>query len=410
MAEPSGSSEDVVELRTLSVRVERRAWRDRLTSIAFGLAMMPLVYALLVTSFVAWERPEWFYTAAWTSWGLAITAALATAMRSVGFVTSGPGDVRLGDAGFAWRAGGASDWREIGSPAAWAEARTDGVVRLHLEDGRQIEIHLHQPEQNERLMQQANHTGRRLVTRMRAAGRGARLALTAIATHVFVLQLAGKLRVMSQLQALFTLSLCLVVIALVHTRSRPPRLEVGADGIAIERHRYRRFISYDTIAETRLDVTTLTLQLKGDDLDEVVEVSRDNIAELQAVYERLEAARAAYAQSPDAPPRLALLDRQGRSMADWRAAVAKQITAEDFRRATLSADDVEAIFAAPNATPEHRIGAAMALRIAGGQDARERIRVAAEHSANDELRQALLEVAESDAYSEVPRERIALNR
>ena len=97
-------------------------------------------------------------------------------------------------------------------------------------------------------------------------------------------------------------------------------------------------------------------------------------------------------------------------MADWRAAVAKHITAEDFRRATLSADDVEAIFAAPNATPEHRIGAAMALRIAGGQDARERIRVAAEHSANDELRQALLEVAESDAYSEVPRERIALNR
>ncbi len=368
--------------------------------LAFALAMGPLIYALLVASFVGWQRPEWFYAMAWTSWGAAVVAALATRLQALRYVDWGACDVRVSEAGLALRPNGRDEWTDVGRSVAWAESRLPGTAHLHLDDGREVELSLHEPRKTNALLAAVHARPRRLVTRFRATGRGARLGITAVSLHVLISQLVGKLSVMTHLQALFTLSSCLGVIAIVRWRSLPPRLDVGNDGIKIRRHRVRRFISFDAIEEVHFDKTVLTVDLK-DDTVERIEVSQENAAELRAAYHRLVDAKKTYAHAMGEPARVALLDRGGRSMADWRDALAKHVVGGDFRRSSLSVDDVEAILAAPNASAEHRIGAAMAMRIADDDDdAVRRIRIAAESSADDDLREALLEVAASEAYDQ----------
>jgi len=354
---------------------------------------------LLVASFVGWVRPDWFYSVAWTSWGAAVVVALATRLEPLRYVDWGACDVRVSDAGLALRPNGREEWTDVGCGVAWAESRLPGTAHLHLEDGRELEVSLDKPEKTNPLLDAVRARPRRLVTRFRLTGRGARLCLTAVSMHVLIPQLAGKLSGMTQLQALFTLSVCLGVVALVRSRGLPPRLEVGNDGIKIQRHRSRRFISFDAVDEVHFDKTVLALDLKDDPVERL-EVSLENAAELRAVYHRLIDAKKAYAHGLAEPARVALLDRGGRSMVDWREALAKHVVGGDFRRSTLSVDDVEAILAAPNASAERRIGAAMTMRIADDDDAVSRIRIAAEGSANDELREALLEVAESEAYDQ----------
>lgn len=366
---------------------------------AFVLAMGPLIYALLVASFVGWVRPDWFYSVAWTSWGAAVIAALATRLQPMRYVDRGACDVRVSETGLALRPNGRDEWTDLGCGVAWAESRLPGTAHLHLEDGRELELSLHKPEKTQALLATVRARPRRLVTRFRATGRGARLGLIAVGTHVFISQIMGKLSGMTRLQALLTLLACFGVVALARSRGLPPRLEVGNDGIKIQRHRHRRFISFDAIEEVHFDKTVLTIDL-SDDTVERLEVSRENAAELRAVYHRLIDAKKDFAHRLGEPARVALLDRGGRSLADWREALAKHVVGGDFRRSTLSVDDVEAILAAPNASPEHRIGAAMAMRIADDDDAVRRIRIAAEGSANDELREALLEVAASEAYDQ----------
>lgn len=69
-----------------------------------------------------------------------------------------------------------------------------------------------------------------------------------------------------------------------------------------------------------------------------------------------------------------------------------------YRAPPLSAADLEAVLEAENASAEHRLGAALALRALATDDAapRRRIRIAAERTASPAIRAALDEVAESD--------------
>ena len=63
-----------------------------------------------------------------------------------------------------------------------------------------------------------------------------------------------------------------------------------------------------------------------------------------------------------------------------------------YRSAATTVDVAAAVLRSPRATPEERVGAAVALRVAG--EPPEKIRVAAEAVADDRLRVALEAVAE----------------
>src|SRR5262249_2234981 len=99
----------------------------------------------------------------------------------------------------------------------------------------------------------------------------------------------------------------------------------------------------------------------------------------------------------EAAPRQTLeqLDRRGRSIAEWRAALgAIARRGEDYRSAGLSAEDLDALLSSPHATVEHRIAAAVALSVSKHPAAPERIRIAASQCASERLRVALEQVSE----------------
>src|SRR5262249_10580900 len=75
---------------------------------------------------------------------------------------------------------------------------------------------------------------------------------------------------------------------------------------------------------------------------------------------------------------------------EWRSALgALARRGVDYRAAGLSPDDLSALLASPDATPERRLGAALALAASKHPAAPERIRIAAAQCASERLRVAL---------------------
>jgi hypothetical protein len=93
-------------------------------------------------------------------------------------------------------------------------------------------------------------------------------------------------------------------------------------------------------------------------------------------------------------PQLDLLDRKGRAVSEWcgdLAGLARR--GPSYRNVGLSPDDLEAIVVSTDATPERRLGAALALSASGHPAAPERIRVAAAQCASVRMRIALERVS-----------------
>lgn len=94
------------------------------------------------------------------------------------------------------------------------------------------------------------------------------------------------------------------------------------------------------------------------------------------------------------PERRARFARAGRSIAEWRRDLAGGLEDAGYRTAAAPRDEAESILRSSDASPEERVGAALALRLADEPPAR--IRVAAEAMADDGLRAALEAVAEGE--------------
>ncbi len=176
-----------------------------------------------------------------------------------------------------------------------------------------------------------------------------------------------------------------------------PRVVVGTDGVRVVGTTTPTFVSFADVAGVRR-------------LDWSVEVARRGMAplvlptightdaQIAALVKRIQRGMKTYGAAGAAE--LAALERQGRDLATWKAEVEKRYAAgATFREQALSRDVVEAVLDDAKAPPERRIGAALALRVEGGE-AITRIRVAAEGSANEELRAALAEIAEAELTEE----------
>ncbi len=102
-------------------------------------------------------------------------------------------------------------------------------------------------------------------------------------------------------------------------------------------------------------------------------------------------------------PAGAALHREGRALAAWREAMrAKASGATDFRAQALDRDDLEAALVHPGATPEERVGAALALRELDAAGVT-RVRVAADAAVAPALRDALRAVADGAADEDIVR-------
>ena len=87
-------------------------------------------------------------------------------------------------------------------------------------------------------------------------------------------------------------------------------------------------------------------------------------------------------------------ERAGREVAAWRAHLARSMNDMSYRQNASTVDEAASVLRSAEATPEQRVGAALALRVAGQPP--ERIRVAAVGAADDRMREALEAVAADD--------------
>jgi len=174
---------------------------------------------------------------------------------------------------------------------------------------------------------------------------------------------------------------------------RPLRVTVGEDGVVVQSAFARRFVARQDIATvTQINPSSALVILKRDGRGEriagvLTDVHR-RVAIGRTIVERLGGARA------NVPDRRPLFESGGRPVPEWRTHLARMMEDGSYRTAGASVDDAAAIVRSAHATPEQRVGAALALRVAG--EPPERIRVVAETNVDDRMREALEAVADGD--------------
>lgn len=184
------------------------------------------------------------------------------------------------------------------------------------------------------------------------------------------------------------------VLALLFLFTSGPKIEVGADGVFLRELWNTRFVAFRELESIRADSGRVEMRYR-DGRAEQVRLSQMTRDQVTALDDRL--SRAFAAAQGDTGGRASVLDRAGRTMAEWRAHLAALIArGEGYREAALTREEAEAVLAAGDATPEHRLGAAMALVASDRDRARDRLRVAAEGCANPRLRVALSELSEGE--------------
>jgi hypothetical protein len=224
--------------------------------------------------------------------------------------------------------------------------------------------------------------GRRIRSRIAMPGRRFLNLPIALAAYVFVtfpLMVLSAILVGGPLTAASGV-LMPVALLLVYTLGKrlasAPEVVIGSDGVRVERGYGSRFFPVNDPA--------LWSALRGLGIDDIRVASV-----LRRAEERANAA---------APAEPGAFARGGRSLDDWRRALAAMFEG-GYRESPRSADEAARVLSSAASPPEARIGAAMALRVAGET---ERVRVAAEATADDRVRIALEAVAdeESDATIE----------
>jgi hypothetical protein len=164
---------------------------------------------------------------------------------------------------------------------------------------------------------------------------------------------------------------------------------LGADGMTISRPFSAQFVAWERVKRAYWSVGTFIVELRdGDPL--VFNTMAIDTARL------IEAELAQRTRQGDSS--LSALDRAGRSLDEWKAAL-HQLTDDEgdaaYRGINIPRAALEEVVVDANAPVERRLGAAIALR-AKGEEHAERIRVAAEASANEHLRIAFDKIAEGD--------------
>lgn len=179
--------------------------------------------------------------------------------------------------------------------------------------------------------------------------------------------------------------------------TRPSEIVVGHEGFEIIGPFRKRYIDYADVERVDRSGTGLVAFLKGGTHLRFGTGFSTERNRVDALLLRLREAMAARVSEPLAAPKLAVLARNGRNIRAWREDLARATAnGSAYREPLFSDDDLAAIVDSPVASPEQRIGAAMALATRDSAAARERLAHSAACVANPRLRVALEHAASSD--------------
>lgn len=182
---------------------------------------------------------------------------------------------------------------------------------------------------------------------------------------------------------------------------------VGADGVTTSFFFVRRFLSFREVAEVSSrfrsagHVDSILVLKRGGRrwlvARETPDTEADRGTEGRALLSHLVTAFSLWQQRVRGAAELSeLVAPSGRTASDWRAALQALVQGTGYRAASVSAERLAAILDDPAADRRARIGAAAALVRVGDDALRARVRVAAATSADADLRETMLAVAESD--------------
>lgn len=191
-----------------------------------------------------------------------------------------------------------------------------------------------------------------------------------------------------------------VLIASRINDARAGECEIGADGVALTWRGATRFVPWAKVEAIRSEAACIRLVIAGEPPLVVRPLgtagTRDFLLRKDALYTRLLDAR----ENPTTPGDDALarrLARGGRSAAGWQADLAT-MREGDYRTGGAPEEDLWRVVEDHRASPDARVGAALALRNAEG--AGPRLRIAAAASASPAVRVALERTAESELDEE----------
>ncbi len=178
------------------------------------------------------------------------------------------------------------------------------------------------------------------------------------------------------------------------------RVVVGAEGVEVPRWQGSQRVLFREVEAVEAHAQHLELVRSGGSR---VRVTSDDPAALKGAVERaLSAHRRSRPKLSD--EQLQLLRRGNQSFSEWRTALQKILSRQDYRQEGLSRDALEQLIDDPEVEPEQRVGAALALP--KDEATRSRIRIAARDAMDDRVR-AALEAAAEDELAEDELARVA---
>lgn len=180
----------------------------------------------------------------------------------------------------------------------------------------------------------------------------------------------------------------------------------GGDGLVVRQGGQTRFIPYRCVSGVRSTGSGIGVSLIGGEALELPMLAPEHrrragalgqtLAERRRAHLAFLIATALVRRPPKAGAMAAELARQGRSISEWRAALASLVSdaAAGYRRVTLSRADVEEVLEHTRAPLELRLGAALALAEGASEATRSRLRVVAASCVHPETRAAFARVSE----------------
>ena len=187
-----------------------------------------------------------------------------------------------------------------------------------------------------------------------------------------------------------------LLFALVRAAFGPVALIVGADGIVVDRPLRDRFVPFGRLASVTMKHSAVDLVLTNGSRVRARARHLDAVQQA-ALRARIDAATATFRHGESDAEALSRLDRGGRAIADWRAALRTPLDQQgSYRAMPLTREQLLAVLESPAASAERRLAAAVSLSAAGEAQIATRIRVAAEACARPRVRIALAGVAEGE--------------
>lgn len=286
--------------------------------------------------------------------------------------------------------------------AGWLVQSPEGAeVELRLRDGDLLSASVASPEEAAAVLDAAGVDPSKRALSMQLGGPALNLAIAAGAVFpggcvasLLSVAVGRVVALPSEALGFLIFTLTALCIPLSLRVFGPPNVQVGTDGVSVRSGLGAWFASFDDITQVTQQGYRLVLHLR-DGSTKVISALGSSAARRQALGDRI-AAGVLEAHAPrDLSARLTALDRNGRTIEAWSAALREVLNDRDAYRYTgLTREELTAALNDPHATPDRRIGAAYALSHADKGDAGARVRVVVDTIAHEPVRVALARAAE----------------